>query len=279
LSRYENEVLSLAAADDYAIYGWGARLSTASTRTIKGLPMSHFWGYNVIGFYEDEQDVLNSPTPYGTTASAISDKPKSYVGKFKFEDVNGDGKIDGNDRTMIGNPHPDLMAGLNVALTYRNWDFTMFWYSTIGNDLFNNTKYFTDFPLFGGNRSTRMRDLSWTAGENNSKAILPILDSSDNWGGAVSSSYYVEDGTFLKLKNLVLGYTLPKRLIQKATIQNLRVYLQAENLLTFDNYTGLDPEITNSETGTGSGADLRRGLDMGGWPTTLRLLFGINFTF
>lgn len=279
LSRYENEVLSLAAADDYAIYGWGARLSTASTRTIKGLPMSHFWGYNVIGFYEDEQDVLNSPTPYGTTASAISDKPKSYVGKFKFEDVNGDGKIDGNDRTMIGNPHPDLMAGLNVALTYSNWDFTMFWYSTIGNDLFNNTKYFTDFPLFGGNRSTRMRDLSWTARADNSKAILPILDSSDNWGGAVSSSYYVEDGSFLKLKNMVLGYTLPKHLIQKATIQNLRVYIQAENLLSFDNYTGLDPEITNSETGTGSGADLRRGLDMGGWPTTLRLLFGINFTF
>jgi len=284
LSGYENEVLELAAADDYALYGWGARLSTASTRTMKGFPISHFWGYNVIGFYEDEQDVLNSPIPYGTTETAIADSPKSYVGKFKFEDVSGpegvpDGKIDGNDRTMIGNPHPDLLASLNASLSYKNWDFTMFWYASIGNDLFNNSKYFTDFPLFGGNRSTRMRDLSWTPGADNSKAILPILDSSDSWGGAVSSSYYVEDGSFLKLKNLVLGYTFPQDLIRKVTISKLRVYVQAENVLTFTKYNGLDPEITNAETDQGSGADLRRGLDMGGWPTTMRLLVGVNFAF
>jgi hypothetical protein len=222
---------------------------------------------------------LSSPTPYGTTASAITSNPGSYVGKFKFEDVNGDGKIDSSDRTIIGNPHPDLVGGLNVGLTYKNFDFTMFWYSSIGNDLFNNTKYFTDFPLFGGNRSTRMRDLSWKPGADNSKAILPILDSNDSWGGAVSSSYYVEDGSFLKLKNLVLGYTLPQDLVRKATIERLRLYIQAENVLSFDSYTGLDPEFTNADTGQGSGADLRRGLDMGGWPTTMRLLFGVNFTF
>lgn len=279
LSRYENEVLSLAAADDYAIYQSGVRISDSVTRTIKGEPISHFFGYNVIGFYESEQDVLSSPTPYGTTASAITSNPGSYVGKFKFEDVNGDGKIDSSDRTIIGNPHPDLVGGLNVGLTYKNFDFTMFWYSSIGNDLFNNTKYFTDFPLFGGNRSTRMRDLSWKPGADNSKAILPILDSNDSWGGAVSSSYYVEDGSFLKLKNLVLGYTLPQDLVRKATIERLRLYIQAENVLSFDSYTGLDPEFTNADTGQGSGADLRRGLDMGGWPTTMRLLFGVNFTF
>lgn len=282
LSNYTNKVLKLADSDDYAIYGWGSRLSTASTRTMKDFPISHFWGYNVIGFYENEQDVLDSPVPYGTSKTAITANPGSYVGKFKFEDVSGpdgtpDGKIDGSDRTMIGNPHPDLMAGLNATLTYKNWDMTMFWYSTIGNELFNNNKYFTDFPLFGGNRSATMRDYSWEPGKTNAK--LPILDSQDNWGGAVSSSYYVEDGSFLKLKNLVLGYTLPKSLIQKATISNLRLYIQAENLLTFTKYSGLDPEITNMETATGNGSDLRRGLDAGGWPTTMRLLFGVNFAF
>lgn len=287
LSTYKNKVLKLSTSDDYAIYGWGMRLSTASTRTMKGLPISHFWGYNVIGFYENEQDVKSSPVPYGTTKNAIDSDPKvapSYVGKFKFEDVSGpdgvpDGKIDGFDRTMIGNPHPDLMAGLNATLTYKNWDMTMFWYSTIGNDLYNNPKYFTDFPLFGGNRSAMMRDYSWKKGADNSKAKLPILDSKDSWGGAVSSSYYVEDGSFLKLKNLVIGYTLPKDLVQKVNISNLRVYIQAENLFTFTKYSGLDPEITNMETGTGSGSDLRRGLDAGGWPTTMRLLFGVNFAF
>lgn len=160
-----------------------------------------------------------------------------------------------------------------------NWDFTMFWYSTIGNDLFNNTKYFTDFPLFGGNRSTRMRDLSWRKGADNSKAELPILDSKDSWGGAVASSYYVEDASFLKLKNVVLGYSLPKKWLQKATISNLRLYVQAENLLTISGYNGLDPELTNADVSEDNGSDLRRGIDMGGWPTTLRLLFGVNFAF
>ena len=284
LSTYKNEVLGLSTADDYALWGSGYRLSTNVTRTTKGRPISDFFGYNVVGFYENEQDVLNSPVPYGTTPEVIADNPGSYVGKFKFEDFSGpDGKPDGVinsfDRKVIGTPHPDLMGGLNATLKYRDFDFTMFWYSTIGNDLFNNTKYFTDFPLFGGNRSTRFKEQSWKLGGDNSDAILPILDSKDNWGGAVASSYYVEDGSFLKLKNLVVGYSIPKHILEKATISNLRLYLQAENILTLTKYSGLDPEITNMETGAGSGADLRRGLDTGGWPTTMRFLFGVNFEF
>lgn len=279
MSAYKNKVIRLSEADDFALWGGGDRLNTSVTRTIMGRPISEFYGYNVVGFYESEQDVLNSPIPYGTNKANITANPGSYVGKFKFEDVNGDGVVNSDDRKVIGNPHPDLMLGLNASLSYKNWDMTMFWYSTIGNDLFNNTKYFTDFPLFGGNRSTRMRDLSWKAGADNSKAVLPILDSKDNWGGAVASSYYVENGSFLKLKNLVVGYTIPKHIIQKATISNLRVYVQAENLLTFTNYQGLDPEITNRETGATQGSDISRGIDGGGWPTTMRLLFGVNFAF
>lgn len=285
LSTYKNKVLHLSDADDFAIWRSGFRLSTDVTRTTKGRPISEFYGYKIIGFYENEQDVLNSPVPYGTDKASISSNPGSYVGKYKFADVSGpdgvpDGVVNSYDRTVIGNPHPDLIGGFNATLTYKNWDMTMFWYSTIGNDLFNNNKYFTDFPLFGGNRSTTMRDRSWEMGADNSNAILPILDSKDSWGGAVASSYYVEDGSYLKLKNLVIGYSLPKELLKKATISNLRFYVQAENLLTFTKYTGLDPEITNMETGTSDpGGDLRRGLDAGGWPTTMRLLFGVNFEF
>lgn len=284
MSAYKNKVIRLSESDDFVLWADGYRLNTSVTRTTMGRPISEFYGYNIIGFYENTQDVLNSPIPYGTNKANITTNPGSYVGKYKFEDVSGpdgipDGIIDSNDRKVIGSPHPDLILGLNATLRYKNWDMTMFWYSTLGNDIFNNTKYFTDFPLFGGNRSSRMRDLSWKAGADNSKAILPILDSKDNWGGAVTSSYYVEDGSFLKLKNLVIGYTIPKHIIQKATISNLRVYVQAENLLTLTKYQGLDPEITNRETSVGSGSDLSRGLDAGSWPTTMRLLFGVNFAF
>ena len=120
----------------------------------------------------------------------------------------------------------------------------MFWNFSIGNDLYNNTKYFTDFWTFNGNKSSRLRDQSWTLNGDNSNAILPMLNMEDNYSGA----YYVEDASFLRLKNLVLGYSLPKELLKKAGIQNLRLYLQAENILTITGYTGLDPEFTNAYT-------------------------------
>ena len=289
LSTYKNTVLRLSNSDDFALWGYGDRFDVGETRTIKGHPISEFYGFKIIGFYENEEDVMNSPIPYNTTKKDLLDPskpgPQEYVGKYKYADLGGgengepDGKIDMNDRTVIGSPHPDLIAGLNASLTYKNWDLTMFWYSTIGNEILNNTKFFTDFPLFGGNRSTRMRDLSWKKDADNSKAKLPILDSKDGWTGKVLNTYYIEDGSFLRLKNLVVGYTLPKSWLQKATISNLRIYIQAENLLTFTKYTGLDPEITNRETGAGNRADLSRGIDGGGWPTTMRLLFGVNFAF
>ena len=162
----------------------------------------------------------------------------------------------------------------------------MFWNFSIGNDLYNNTKYFTDFWTFNGNKSSRLRDQSWTLNGDNSNAILPMLNREDNYSGAYSSSYYVEDASFLRLKNLVLGYSLPKELLKKAGIQNLRLYLQAENILTITGYTGLDPEFTNAylrqsdSDNDGAGrVDLKRGVDMGGWPTTMRFLLGVNFTF
>ncbi len=277
LDHYKNEIVRISKTEDASYWGSGARFSTPVTRSTKGQPISMFYGYKVNGFYENVDEVM-AVKPIGAS-DVTREKAATYVGKFKFADIDGNGELDVNDRTFIGNPHPDLVASLNVGLTYKNFDFTMFWYSNIGNDLFNNTKYFTDFWLFEGNKSSKIRDRSWKASADNSRAILPILDYGDGYSGTNPSSYYVEDGSFLRLKNLVLGYTFPKTLLQKATISNLRVYLQAENLLTFTNYSGLDPEFTNAEVSAGNGADLRRGLDMGGWPTTMRFLFGVNFSF
>lgn len=277
LSHYKNEVLRISESDDASMWGGGTRISGNVTRTTKGHAISEFYGYMVDGFYDDTDEVLALP-PLGQSVSD-AEAAKAWVGKFKFKDVNNDGKLTEADRTFIGSPHPDLIAGLNATITWKNWDFTMFWYSTIGNDLFNNNKYFTDFWLFEGNKSSRMRDLSWTPGADNSKAILPILDYGDTYSGTNSSSYYVEDASFLRLKNLVLGYTFPKAVLSKAGIQNLRLYVQAENVLTITGYDGLDPEYTNADVSKTSGGDLQRGVDMGGWPTTMRFLFGVNFAF
>lgn len=284
LSHYKNEVLKLSEADDYSLWASGTRIEGNVTRTTKGHAISEFWGFELNGFYENTSDVM-ATKPVGKSDLAEADAG-SWVGRFKFKDQNGDGVLDDNDRTFIGSPHPDLTGGLNAAVKWKNFDFTMFWNFSIGNDLYNNTNYFTDFWTFKGNKSTRLRDQSWTLGADNSNAILPIMDSGDSYSGSYSSSYYVEDASFLRLKNMVLGYTFPKDLLRKASIQNLRVYVQAENLLTITGYTGLDPEFTNAylrqsdSDNDGAGrVDLKRGVDMGGWPTTIRLLFGVNFVF
>lgn len=282
LSTYKNKVGRLSQADDYSLWGSGTRIEGYVTRTTKGHAISEFWGYKQEGFYETVEDVMKT-IPIGFDGEMTVEEAQKWIGKFKFADTNGDGRLDSDDQTFIGSPHPDLTAGLNATITYKNWDLTMFFYSTIGNELYNNTKYFTDFWLFGGNKSTRMLDQSWVAGANNSKATLPVLDYNDGYSGNYSNSYYVENASFLRMKNLVIGYTFPKEWLTKLTIQSLRVYLQAENLFTITGYTGLDPEFTNAylrqSDDSDNPVDLRKGIDMGGWPTTKRFLFGVNFAF
>ena len=281
LSHYRNEVVKLSEADDYAIYGSGTRLESTITRTTKGRPISEFYGFKVDGFYESVQDVL-ARQPLGQTLK--EDEAKAWVGRFKFADTDGKPGLTLDDRVPLGSAHPDLIAGLNVGLTYKNFDFTMFWYSTIGNELFNNTRYFLDFNTFRGQRSPESLYESWKPGADNSNAILPLLNAQDGYSGSYASSYYVEDASFLALKNLVIGYSLPRELLRKATIQDLRLYVQAENTLILTKYSGLTPEITNAEidadmTSSNVSNDLRKGIDMGGWPTIMRFLVGVNFTF
>jgi TonB-linked SusC/RagA family outer membrane protein len=277
LTHYRNEVIKLAEADDYTIWEYGTRLDGQPvTRTTKGHPISEFYGYRVNGFYENVQEVL-ALQPLGQSLSA--EEAKSWVGRFKFADINGNNILDVDDREVLGSPHPDLITGLNLSSAYKNFDFSMFWYSTIGNKMVNNTVSFTDFNLFNGNRSKRMLYESWKIGADNSKAVLPLLNDGDTYSRSFMSSYYVEDASFLRLKNIMVGYTFPKNILRKATIQNLRIYLQAENTLTFTKYSGLDPEFTNANVSDGDGADRRRGLDMGGWPNVMRFTFGLNFVF
>jgi len=277
-----NKVVKMSEDPNYERMEGGTRLNGATNRTKQGRPIAEFYGYKVDGFYETPDEVKKR-RPLGTDETMTDADAKAWVGRYKFAKANGgEGALSAEDRMVIGNPHPDLIASLNIGLSYKNFDLTMFWYSTIGNDMFNNTKAFTDFQLFRGNRSVRMRDLSWKGewepNRNNSKAVLPIVDAGNSYG-LNTNSYFVEKASFLRMKNLVVGYTFPKTMVSKATIQNLRIYAQVENALTFTKYSGLDPEITNTDLGQDAGADLRRGLDMGSWPNVIKILFGVNFAF
>jgi TonB-linked SusC/RagA family outer membrane protein len=285
ISTYKNEVVKLNQAEGTRFWGGGDSRLGYLTMTELGSPISVFYGYNIIGFYESEEDVLNYKGTTGTregqtvlplgVGSDAALNPTLWVGKWKYEDVNGDGFINASDQKVIGNPHPDFTGSANLGLTYMNFDLSASLYFSVGNDIFNYAKWWTDFWSYEGNRSTTMRDKSWEPGKTD--AVLPILDYQDAVSNKNPNSYYVENGSFLRMQMLSLGYTFPKNLISKAGIENLRIYLQGTNLLTFTKYSGLDPDVTNQIMG--DSGDLTKGVDFFHWPVSKQFLFGINVSF
>jgi len=269
-SLYRNKVGKLA---DPFFEGDRTRIDPFN-RSVTGRPLSSFYGYQLDGFFDDDAE-LASQTQSG-----------KFVGGYKYKDLSGpdgkpDGKITPDDRTFIGNPHPDFVMGFNLGLAYKNFDFGSFLYLKAGGQLANYTRYWTDFNTFQGNRTRRVLYESWTPENHN--AILPRITSNDATSGQVPIDYYIEPGGYLRMRNLQLGYTLPKNIMSKFGIDRLRIYVQAQNLFTVTNYTGLDPEITTTNTGrndyTRRFADRNLGVDVGNYPTPKAFLFGINVGF
>jgi len=187
-----------------------------------------------------------------------------------------DGEINDDDLTIIGSPHPDFTASLNLSATVGNLDFTMFLTGSFGNDIFNATKQFTIFRQFNTNADRRLLTDAWTP--ENPDAPLPALNA--NTVSNAPSSFYVEDGTYVRINQLQIGYTLPKS-VGGDLFSRLRFYVQGQNLLTFTNYSGLDPTISSfGASGSGDAADdLFMGVDIGNYPTVRSFIFGVNAAF
>jgi len=237
-------------------------------RTYTGSPMSTFYGYTNDGIFQNAAEVSNS---LGQAGAAI--------GRFRWKDVNGDKKVDDNDKGIIGDPNPDLIFGLNLGLSYKSFDFSLFLQGTQGNDIFNYTKYFTDFYGFSGNRSNRMLYESWTPTRTN--AILPKLDINDQFSYQ-PNSYYVEDGSYIRAKVVQLGYRLPASLLSKAKITSARIYIQGQNLFTITNYQGLDPALGSRGSGNDTGraqTEQWTNIDYGNYPVARVLMIGLNLSF
>ena len=261
-TTFNNEITGIAKGLDY--FNSGNSRIGPFVRNEKGHSLSSFYGYQVLSLFGNVAEVDNAPVQDG-----------AEPGFFRFannDDTNSGGypSINYLDRTFIGNPNPKFTSGLNMALSWKNLDLTAFLYGSSGNDIFNYSKWWTDFwPSFQGQKSRDLLYNSWT--ETNKNATVPKASNKSTFStNTQACSYYVEDGSYLRLKNLQVGFTFPKNIMEKIKIRSLRVYLQAVNLITLTKYSGLDPEI--------GGNDLAFGIDYGNYPNAKQFIFGLNIT-
>jgi TonB-dependent starch-binding outer membrane protein SusC len=269
ISTYRNTVLRTTGDPNTQYSGFSnLRLPTGTVNvTQQSHPLASFFGYTIDGIFQSDEEGAAHATQFG---GGIMNK----AGAFKFRDINGDKLITPADRGVIGSPHPDFMYGVNLSIGWKGLRLDIFGQGVQGNQLFNYTRYWTDFPTFGGNRSQRMYDESWTPGKTNAK--LPIWRSND----VVSSNpstYYLEDGSYFRLKNVQLTYAIPQRFLSRFGIGGLNIYAQGQNLMTITKYEGLDPEVNLRNFQAGS--DRQLGVDEGTYPAFRSMNFGLNLTF
>jgi TonB-linked SusC/RagA family outer membrane protein len=259
-SHYKNEVVSLSN-NLKEVMGYSER-QVEYTRASAGMAFPMFYGLIVDGIIQTAAEAAAAPK-YGDDYTKI--------GHFKYRDLNGDGLITmDKDRTFIGDPHPKFVGGLNVDLGYGNFDLNMFFYGSYGNDMINYVSRWIDYGMFTGGLSKDALYNSWTP--TNKGARLPMLDGAS--GSQEASTAFIEDGSFLRLKSMRLGYTLPKNILDKVKMKSLRVYVQATNLFTITNYSGLDPEVNTISNTAGEGN--RMGVDKGSWPTPRQITLGLT---
>ena len=265
LSHYKNRLDEIGT--DAGIFT-GTRISNMNV-LMKGHAIGEFHGYQLDGIYKSEEEVRNykndaggTVLPYGTSdASTLN--AANYVGQFKVKDVNNDGKIDASDRTFIGNPHPDLTGGINLGVNWKGFDLSTYMYFSVGNDLFAMYKYYTHYGSLQSAYSKDRRDNSWHP-VTNPDGIYPMWATANGESTIAaneSNSGYIEDGSFLRMQTLTLGYTLPKSILDKIKFEKIRIYGQIANVFTLTGYSGLDPQVRTDTDGRSN--DRTMGTDFG----------------
>ena len=260
LSSVKNKAITLNG--DY-IYT-GSHNGDYIIRNEAGQLISQFYGYVVDGIFQSETEVRSYTSETGELM-----QPNAQPGDFRYKDLNNDGTIDENDKTYIGNPFPDLMMGINLNASWKNFDFMAQFYGTFGNDIYNLNKdrYFgTD----GQNVIAGTYDLAWRP--DNTNTTIPRLSVNDaNGNHNKPSTFFVEDGSYMRLKLLQIGYTLPKSVLGPK--MTARISLSAQNLFTITGYSGMDPETA------AMGSVTEAGIDWTGYPNPRTFLLGVNLNF
>ena len=276
-TTYKNEITQVSDGLTYFDYNSPSaeanRLGGATiTRNMVGQPLNTYYGYQVIGIFQNQAEVDAAPKQLGG-----GNTNTAYPGSFRYRDLGGpdgkpDGVIDSYDRTMIGNPNPDFTYGLNFDLEYKGFDLAVFFYGVEGKENFMWSKWFEFFNNFGGMSRASLYD-SWLPDGSRPNAKTPIQLSSGSFStSAAVSSYYVEDASYFRLRNMQIGYTFNSALLKKIRISKARIYLQATNLFTLTRYPGLDPEVITND-------DRASGIDLNNYPTVKQVSFGANINF
>lgn len=236
------------------------------TKTAVGKPVGQFYGYVVEGIFESSEEAANSPVQ-----KPVNELSGTWAGDIKFKDIHEDGVIDDLDRTYIGDPNPDFTFGFINSFSYKNFDLSIFTNGSYGNDIFNFQRIKTE-----GMSNLYVNQLKtvtnrWTS--NNMDTNMPRLVQSDPNQNSRISDRYIEDGSFIRISNVTLGYQLPANLLTKTPLKSLRVYAKVQNLYTFTKYSGYDPEV-----GSFNQDALLTGVDNGRFPLPRTFMLGLNVT-
>lgn len=256
-TTYRNRITRVSDITNNFDVGFTNRIGGGVVRNEVGQPVSSFFGYKVLGLFQSDDEISKSPEQDGAAP-----------GRFKYADMNGDGKISEEDRTFIGNPNSDFNYGLNIRLFYKSFDFEALLYGTQGGQALNFTKWFTDFyPSFAGiGKSSRVLN-AWTPENPNSS--IPRFENVSNFStNATLNSYYVEDASYLRVRSVKLGFNFPKPMLSKVGLNAVKLFVQATNLLTITGYDGTDPEV--------SGVDTNFGIDVGNYPASRQIILGLG---
>lgn len=298
ISFNRNKLKALSGTENAQLVGYGQWSDVVSVSEI-GQPLYNFYGYVVEGVYRDYDDIMNSPTPDHFPSDGVFNKSNTvWVGDLKYKDVNGDGKIDANDRTVIGSPMPKFTFGWTNTFRYKNIDLSIFLNGSYGNDVMNYLGInLTGMKSTWTNQLNSVGDRAqlvpidpnkvYPAGQNwydditnirvkNWQTKTPAARLNDPNDNDRISDRYIEDGSYLRIKNITLGYTFKKSLLKRLHLENLRVYCNIQNLHTFTKYKGYDPEV-GALTQDSSG--LVYGLDYGRYPSPTTYSFGLNISF
>lgn len=251
LSRYKNEVEKLNNRVNFI---------GGDFRMIEGQPMGVYYGYVVDGIFQNDDEVRNHANQQG-----------KGLGRLKYRDMDGNGVVNEKDQCVIGDPNPDFSLGLNLDFSYKRFTLSAFFTGDFGFDIYNTTKRQLDFMTFGGtstNRGVSILD-AWTPTHTDTK--VPALTVADNNNETRMSTYYVEDGSYLKLKFVKLKYDFPTAWTKKFGASNLSIFGQVENLFTITGYSGLDPELPLADYGAR--------VDSAPYPIARTFSMGINLSF